>query len=169
MPISPNAAASTAPCRVLLACAERLAGPKRGVALLGAHRRLDGEVPRPGRNPPGNQPGRDHRITRDPRIHDPQLHAIRPREHVRSRSAGKEVRDHLARHRLRVGGDPFGSNPVVAREEGQAAATKTGAERALNPGDPRREPLHVPKGTRRLRLPINRVPNFPVQRVRDGS
>ena len=110
-------------------------GTERLVALLGGHGGLGCGVSRPGGDPPRDQPGGIHGAARHSGVHDPQIDAVGPREHVRCGAAGEKVRDHLSRYRLGIGGDPFVSDTVVAGEEGKAAARQARGRRALDTRD----------------------------------
>ena len=150
MPISPKATASQAPS----APSARPAARAR-VALGGGHRRLAQRVAGAGADAAGEEVGVVDRRAGDAGVDDAQGGADRAGEDVGGGVAGEEVQQHLPGDGLRVGGDAFVRQAVVAGEDGELAGAHPRVERALGAGDRGGEVLDAAEGAERLGLAVD--------------
>ena len=81
------------------------------------HRGLDREVARAAADLGADEPRVRTAIAVDAGVHDPQLHALKPREHVDGGAAAQEILDHLLGDRARIGADAAVRHAVIARRK----------------------------------------------------
>ena len=143
----PNSAAHSAAAEVVLpmpispTASRSRPGPTAAMPRLSASRHSFSLIAGPSKNRPSG--GRA-------RAADPELGARGPAELIDGSAAGDEVRDHLRRHRRRIGGDAARRDAVVAGEHHDARALQPRRMPALPGGEPDRQLLEPAERARRL-------------------